>query len=351
MLAGIILSAIVAVRLGHMERQVQKAQVQLPQNVKEALDKLKLPTGWENYIPRPSAPPISPDVPPIQAEVHEPEPEQQTQTYPQVKGCPGQCKRKDFLKPPLVVLSLDGFAREYLDRFTVAALDYIAKCGAKAERVYPPFPSRTFPSHYTMVTGLYPESHGIVDNNIFDPNISDKIESMKRGDVDGYYQGDPIWNIYKRHGGKTACLYWVGCGFNISGLRPDISPPYNKDLPFRNRFEMIVDWLLMPQESRPGLITAYLDQPDTAGHYQLDDKDIESQIAIIDRNLRYLIDTLDENGLLSCINLVIVSDHEMMPYLQVFPDIAAASLLSGQPRRSTMRSREVVHLPVLSRHP
>ncbi|KIH48995.1 hypothetical protein ANCDUO_20931 [Ancylostoma duodenale] len=93
----------------------------------------------------------------------------------------------------------------------------MTKCGATAERVYPPFPSRTFPSHYTMVTGLYPESHGIVDNNIFDPSISDKMESMKRGNVDAFYLGDPIWNIYKRNGGRTACLYWPGCAFNISG--------------------------------------------------------------------------------------------------------------------------------------
>ncbi|KAK6020528.1 hypothetical protein OSTOST_13816, partial [Ostertagia ostertagi] len=89
-----------------------------------------------------------------------------------------------------------------------------------------------------MVTGLYPESHGIVDNNVYDSQLSDELESMKRTEREGFYKGDPIWNIYKRHGGRTACLFWPGCAFNISGLRPDISPPYNKDLPFRNRFDM-----------------------------------------------------------------------------------------------------------------
>ncbi|EYC34518.1 hypothetical protein Y032_0001g450 [Ancylostoma ceylanicum] len=307
-LIGVIVTAVVAVRLGHMEKQVERAQAQLPRNVKEALDNFKLPMTWQ-FLPQSTAPP---NVPPIQAEVHEPQPQpKEQQQYQRTKECRTECLRKDISKPPLVILSLDGFAREYLDRFTVGALEYMTKCGATAERVYPPFPSRTFPSHYTMVTGLYPESHGIVDNNIFDPSISDKMESMKRGNVDAFYLGDPIWNIYKRSGGRAACLYWPGCAFNISGLRPDISPPYNKDLPFRNRFDMIVDWLLMPPETCPGLITAYLDQPDSAGHYQIDDKDIEFQLAILDTNLRYLMDRLDDKGLLGCINLVIVSDHGM----------------------------------------
>ncbi|PIO65002.1 hypothetical protein TELCIR_13350 [Teladorsagia circumcincta] len=116
---------------------------------------------------------------------------------------------------------MDGFARDYLDRYTLESLSYIAKCGATAERVFPPFPSRTFPSHYTMVTGLYPESHGIVDNNVYDPQLSDELESMKRTEREGFYKGDPVREL------------------RFAGLRPDISPPYNKDLPFRNRFDMV----------------------------------------------------------------------------------------------------------------
>ncbi|KAK5969639.1 hypothetical protein GCK32_002168, partial [Trichostrongylus colubriformis] len=213
-----------------------------------------------------------------------------------------------FSEPPLVILSMDGFARDYLDRYTLQSLSFIATCGATAERVYPPFPSKTFPSHYTMVTGLYPESHGIVDNNIYDPQVSDKVEDMKNTAREGFFKGDPIWNIYKRHGGRTACLFWPGCNYNISGLRPDISLPYNKELPFRYRFDMILKWLLLPKSSRPGLITSYLDQPDTAGHYQ---EDVRNQLAQLDDDLRYLIQRLDVEDLLPCINLVLVSDHGM----------------------------------------
>ncbi|EPB79418.1 type I phosphodiesterase / nucleotide pyrophosphatase [Ancylostoma ceylanicum] len=307
-LIGVIVTAVVAVRLGHMEKQVERAQAQLPRNVKEALDNFKLPMTWQ-FLPQSTAPP---NVPPIQAEVHEPQPQpKEQQQYQRTKECRTECLRKDISKPPLVILSLDGFAREYLDRFTVGALEYMTKCGATAERVYPPFPSRTFPSHYTMVTGLYPESHGIVDNNIFDPSISDKMESMKRGNVDAFYLGDPVRNKTFSRQGTLGFQDIITLRSSITGLRPDISPPYNKDLPFRNRFDMIVDWLLMPPETCPGLITAYLDQPDSAGHYQIDDKDIEFQLAILDTNLRYLMDRLDDKGLLGCINLVIVSDHGM----------------------------------------
>ncbi|KAK5973882.1 hypothetical protein GCK32_000534 [Trichostrongylus colubriformis] len=222
--------------------------------------------------------------------------------------CPKQCTKEGFSKPPLLVISMDGFARDYLDRYTLQSLSFISTCGATAERVHPPFPSRTIPSHYTTVTGLYPESHGIVDNVAYDPQISDEMENMKRTPKEGFYKGDPIWNTYKRHGGRTACLFWPGCAYNISGLSPDISPPYNKSLPFRHRFDMIMEWLLQPESRRPGLITAYLDQPDSAGHFFAD---VSKQLVQLDDDLRYLIRRLDAEELLPCINLVLVSDHGM----------------------------------------
>ncbi|VDL69819.1 unnamed protein product [Nippostrongylus brasiliensis] len=302
-LIGVILGLVVIVKLG----QMQQSEAKRTQNIQDVLNvhstdrtldgiALGFQRGYEN-----------PNL----------------LSYSKIKECPGQCLRRDFSKPPLVILSLDGFARQYLDRYSVEALSYIKKCGATAERVFPPFPSRTFPSHYTMVTGLYPESHGIVDNNVLDTNISDRLESMKSATLPpGFYRGDPIWNVYKRSGGRTACLFWPGCAYNISGMGPDISPPYNKDLPFRNRFDQVINWLMLPKDRRPGLITAYMDQPDTTGHYQIDDKDIERQLQELDTLLRYFLDRLQSEGLLPCINLAIVSDHGMQKtnYTYYFSD-------------------------------
>ncbi|WKY09068.1 hypothetical protein Q1695_001875 [Nippostrongylus brasiliensis] len=314
-LIGVIIGLVVIVKLG----QMQQSEAKRAQNIQDVLNNLKLPPGLGTLFQ--DSPDRTLDGIALGSQRAYENPN--LLSYSKIKECPGQCLRRDFSKPPLVILSLDGFARQYLDRYSVEALSYIKKCGATAERVFPPFPSRTFPSHYTMVTGLYPESHGIVDNNVLDTNISDRLESMKSATLPpGFYRGDPIWNVYKRSGGRTACLFWPGCAYNISGMGPDISPPYNKDLPFRNRFDQVINWLMLPKDRRPGLITAYMDQPDTTGHYQIDDKDIERQLQELDTLLRYFLDRLQSEGLLPCINLAIVSDHGMQKtnYTYYFSD-------------------------------
>ncbi|KAK5970093.1 hypothetical protein GCK32_018181, partial [Trichostrongylus colubriformis] len=120
---SLIFALIVAVNLAQIDRHLNDDRAQLPRNLQETMKDLR--------------------------------------NFSKSGECPKQCSKKGFSKPPLVILSMDGFARDYLDRYTLQSLSFISTCGATAERVYPPFPSKTFPSHYTMVTGLYPESHGI----------------------------------------------------------------------------------------------------------------------------------------------------------------------------------------------
>ncbi|KAJ1357975.1 hypothetical protein KIN20_016258 [Parelaphostrongylus tenuis] len=282
----VLLSAVIAIKLGHMEQRMNRDQDRFSKNFEETMNN-----------PRKYQQASTPDVLPIQPHTW--------------ADCPGTCNRSDFPTSALLILSMDGFSREYLDRYKLSSFNYLAKCGATAERVYPSFPSRTFPNHYTIVTGLYPESHGIVDNSIYDESLSDTLQSMKTTKNQGFYQGDPIWNVYKRYGGRTACLFWPGCAYNISGLKPDINVPYNKSLPIRQRFDMIVEWLRLPLRHRPGLITAYIEEPDSAGHYQTTDKDIESTLLDIDNHLWYLIKRLRDENLLNCVNLAVVSDHGM----------------------------------------
>ncbi|CAP39632.2 Protein CBG23391 [Caenorhabditis briggsae] len=229
------------------------------------------------------------------------------QTPPKYKwaGCEnlGKCKLDGFAKPTLLILSFDGFAKEYLERKIVKSLELIAECGARADTVYPSFPSKTFPNHYTMVTGLYPESHGITDNNVFDPKISPDLLAMRKSEAEKYYEGEPIWSAYKRLTGRPAhCLFWVGCYFNHTGYKPDISPDYNQELPLQERINTL------PEKERPGLITAYLHQPDAAGHKQ---KDIDQALEDVNRYIDALMENLYDEGLLECINIAIVSDHGM----------------------------------------
>ncbi|CAI5453342.1 unnamed protein product [Caenorhabditis angaria] len=323
---------------------------QLAKTLREPLDKLypalqKMQTQTQTLtqLPRPDG--VNPINPIIidKKTMTEPEPIRRSEpARHEWKNCEEhqKCELDGFEKPPLVILSLDGFAREYLDRNVVQTFNHIAKCGVKAEHVYPSYPSKTFPNHYTIVTGLYPESHGIIDNSVFDPEISPNFESMKKTTFGEFYGGEPIWSFYKRKTGKPAnCLFWVGCYYNQTGYKPDIAPAYNGDLPFRNRIDKVVSWLKEPENVRAGLITAYLHEPDNAGHYQINEDDIDRKLAELDDMLDYMMSELAANKLLGCINLVILSDHGMQvleetkyfeDYLRNSKDVIGASGVVGR---------------------
>uniref|UniRef100_A0A915DIR1 Extracellular Endonuclease subunit A domain-containing protein n=1 Tax=Ditylenchus dipsaci TaxID=166011 RepID=A0A915DIR1_9BILA len=225
--------------------------------------------------------------------------------------CNIQCTKADVTIPPLVIISLDGFAAEYLDRKLVNSLDSMADCGSRAEFMFPSYPSKTFPNHYSIATGLYPESHGIVDNTILDPTISNVLEDIKRTKYSEFFLGEPIWSAAVRQHRRMYCLFWPGCQYNITGFNPTLSLPYNKSLPYSGRVDMIVDWLLLPATERPSLIMAYFDQPDSVGHFHTNDHQVNLELSYMDSVLNYLYTSLYKNGLFDCTNLVILSDHGM----------------------------------------
>ncbi|VDK29575.1 unnamed protein product [Gongylonema pulchrum] len=134
--------------------------------------------------------------------------------------CSGICSNPRFKRPPVLVISLDGFAYEYIERNVVKTFNRFKKCGTSAEWMYSSYPSKTFPNHYTMVTGLYPEAHGIIDNNIYDPSIAAYLVDVRRKSDSRYYKGEPIWVTAAKHNLKTACLFWAGCSidFNAVGM-------------------------------------------------------------------------------------------------------------------------------------
>ncbi|CAB3399011.1 unnamed protein product [Caenorhabditis bovis] len=301
------------VRIDESKQQFAK----FAESIRTPLEKIG-PTLEKLGLQLPNLPKSPTGLPPIQPSVFGPTTPDPPRMSPTAryewKGCEnhGKCKKTDYSKAPLVILSLDGFAREYFDRNIVQTLNHIADCGVKAEKVYPSYPSKTFPNHYSIVTGLYPESHGITDNSVYDPSLSPILESMKATKYDNFFKGEPIWSVFKRvAGGRAHCLFWVGCAYNATGYAPDIAPSYNQELPLRNRVDQIIDWLLLPESERPGLITAYLHEPDNAGHYQIDDEDVDRELAEIDNDLDYMMSRLNQENLLECINLVILSDHGM----------------------------------------
>lgn len=105
--------------------------------------------------------------------------------------------------------------------------------------MYPSYPSKTFPNHYTIATGLYPGSHGIFDRYLYDPTISPALEDISKTKQNGYFKGEPIWSSVVRQQRKMNCLMWPGCSFNITGFNPTVDVPYNKNLTYSARVQMV----------------------------------------------------------------------------------------------------------------
>jgi predicted AlkP superfamily pyrophosphatase or phosphodiesterase len=213
-----------------------------------------------------------------------------------------------------VIVSLDAFRWDYSEAYDTPFFDYIASEGTKAVMM-PSFPSKTFPNHYTLATGLYPDHHGIVANS-FKDRAHGKVyslgDSVTRSDP-SYYGGDPIWLTAKHQGVKTATVYWVGSDVAIEGEHANYWKDYLKDrLTFEQRIDEVVNLLSKPQSSRPHLVMAYFEEPDHSGH----------GFGPISQPTRHAVETLDS---LLCVmwnkiqalpiggkvNLIVTGDHGM----------------------------------------
>ncbi|KAJ8032888.1 Venom phosphodiesterase 2 [Holothuria leucospilota] len=214
-------------------------------------------------------------------------------------------------KPPLIIVSLDGFRYDFLDRGLTPNIEKLQNCGAKAEYMIPAFPSITFSNHYSIATGLYPESHGIVGNSMYDPALgSFSISSDNKFDS-GWWGGEPIWNTAQQQGLRTATYFWVGSDVEIQGMRPDYWFLY-AETEFKSRVEVLVSLLAQPEGLRPDFLTLYYDEPDHTGHSPgPDTPEEDTEIARMDGLIGYLMDSLMRIGMHECINVIVVADHGM----------------------------------------
>jgi len=216
----------------------------------------------------------------------------------------------------VVMLSLDGFRWDYTQKYNTPTLDSIASAGVKVKSLIPAFPSKTFPNHYTLATGLYPDHHGIVQNNFYDPATDRSYNLKNRAMVqDGsFYGGEPIWNTAEKQGVRSASYFWVGSEANIQGMRPSIWKEYKHDLPFEQRFDTVISWLSLPESHRPRLILFYFHEPDAVGHeYGPESENTRETVEKIDQMLGKFITRLKATGVFKQINFIIVSDHGMGP--------------------------------------
>ncbi|MBV8630696.1 MAG: alkaline phosphatase family protein [Silvibacterium sp.] len=244
-------------------------------------------------VGRPS--PFAQEIAPVIAVDHAPNaPEQQQKHY-------------------VVMVSLDGFRYDYAKKYGAKHLLAIAARGASApEGMVPSFPSLTFPNHYTLVTGLYPEHHGIVANNFYDPDRKETYSYRDpRAVTDGsWYGGTPIWSLAEKQGMRSACFFWPGSEAEIAEERPSYYLHFDNRIDDNKRVDQVIAWLKLPPEQRPHFITLYYSNVDHAGHeHGPNSPQVAETVKHVDDLIGRLEKDLDDLHL--PVDLIVVSDHGM----------------------------------------
>ncbi len=219
------------------------------------------------------------------------------------------------LEPTVILVSFDGFRWDYPTKAPTPNLRRLMARGVHAQNLIPSFPSKTFPNHYTIVTGLYPGHHGIVANNIFDPSTGHTFATNRRAEVQDpmWWGGEPIWTLVERAGKSSAPLFWPGSEAPILGVRPRFWKPYDETLPAASRVSQALAWLDLPAAERPVFLSLYFEDTDAAGHQKgPDSPEVRSAIARDDGYVGLLVDGLTRRGILDRVNIIVVSDHGMV---------------------------------------
>ena len=213
----------------------------------------------------------------------------------------------------VLLVSLDGFRADYLDRPAAVRLRALAARGVRAERMIPSFPSKTFPNHYTIVTGLYPEHHGLVANTMRDSVLG----WFRIGDDpavrDGrWFLGEPIWVTAEKQHVRTAPYLWPGSEAEIGGVRPTWWMKFAQSMPRDEKVRMTLRMLGLPSDSGPRFVTTYFSDVDAAGHrYGPNAPQVDSAIARVDSAVGALEDGIAKLPKSRRVNMVVLADHGM----------------------------------------
>lgn len=219
------------------------------------------------------------------------------------------------LNPTVILISIDGFRYDYFEKFQPQVLNKLAKNGVRAKWMIPSFPTKTFPNHYTVATGLYPANHGIVENNIFDFGTTFSMSKREEVQNPRWWLGEPIWVTAEKQGQKSAAFFFPGTETIIGGVKPTISNVYNGKVPPEFRVDKILSYLDLPAEYRPTILTLYFSDVDDAGHeFSPDAEETRYAVQNVDRYIGRLMDGLKARKIYKKVNIIITSDHGMASY-------------------------------------
>jgi predicted AlkP superfamily pyrophosphatase or phosphodiesterase len=214
----------------------------------------------------------------------------------------------------LLLISLDGWRWDYHTKSPVRHLRSLMARGVRAEALIPSFPTKTFPNHYTLVTGLHPGHHGVVGNTMRDPRSGRIFTMQKRDEVSDamWWGGTPIWNTVQRSGRPSAAMFWPGSEAPIGGMRPAHWTPYDHERPNNERVDQVLAWLDLPGGQRPVFLTLYFSDVDAAGHsFGPNSPELQRALERVDDALGRLLGGLAQRGLVDAVNIVVTSDHGM----------------------------------------
>jgi len=253
--------------------------------------------------------------------------------------------KKDKEKPYksyVVLVSMDAFRWDYNKIYKTPNLNKLAEDGVKAGRLIPSFPTVTFPNHYTIATGLYPDHHGIVNNNFpaTELGLYYRIGDRTAVENPAFYGGEPIWKTAEDQNIRSASFYWVGSEAPIGGMQPSYWKKFDESVAFGSRIDTVIKWLSYPIEKRPGFVTLYFEEPDAVSHGA---GPVSPETGRVVEKLDSLIGVLrlklSELPYSSRINLIVLSDHGMCPvspsrYINlpgVVPQRMIAGIFGGNP--------------------
>ena len=259
---------------------------------------------------------------------------QETSKEPQIVIEDRVNQDQQLQKPYVIMISIDGFRHDYIDKHQAKFLDKLANQGVQAKSLIPSYPSVTFPNHYTLVTGLYPGNHGLTGNNIYDKKMNERYSLGNAAQVRNpqWYGGTPLWVLAEKAGMLSACYYWPGSEAPIQGILPTYYYQYSEKTDMQDRIQAVEDWLNLPELERPHFITFYLPHVDHAGHgFGPDATQTYQAVQFVDKSIENLVSTVNKTGL--DVNYVIVSDHGM---LEIDQDDLLSFPLEADPQELTL---------------
>ena len=217
-------------------------------------------------------------------------------------------------KPYVIMISTDGFRYDYAKKYNAENLLKYSNEGIQARAMIPSYPSITFPNHWSLITGLYPSHHGLIDNFFYDYNKKKAYAMSNRENAeDGtWYGGIPLWSLAEKQNVISASLQWVGSASDAGGMRPTYYYHYHEKFSPSEKVNKVVNWLKLPEDRRPHFISLYFPEVDGAGHhFGPDAKETEKAVHLVDDAIGELVQKVNDLGLKN-VNFIFVSDHGMI---------------------------------------